>query len=431
MQTSLEILQGLKRRLTITIPSETFAKEYENAVKRIANKAKVDGFRKGKVPDKIVRERFGSDILEETGNKLINNSLYEAYQKEAVVPVSTPEVDLIQAELGKPFEYAANLEVAPTIEQIHFDNVAIEKTQAQVTPAEIDLAINNMAEQFGAFQLKEGPCAAGDRITIDFEGSIDGVPFAGGAAKGHAFILGAGEMIPGFETDIIGMKAGEEKTITVTFPENYHADLASKEAQFKITLHKAEEKVPAIVDESLVTRLGIATGNLDELKAEVSKTLTVQLNKTLRAELHKKIFDQLLELNPIEVPESLVHEEIHHLMDDAKKRFQQMTGQKDVPDLPHDMFRAEAEKRVRISYLIVKLVEQNDIKPDQAEIRKLAEEMAASYENPNEVRDHFLSDKQYYRNLENMVIENAVAALLLDKAKVTLVEKPYAEVVKQ
>lgn len=429
MQTSLEVLAGLKRRLKIILPSEVFSAQHEKSIKKIASKAKVDGFRKGKVPEKVLLTRFAHEILEEAINNLVHSSLYEAYQKEEIVPVSQPVIDIIQAELGKPFEYTAEFEIAPKIEKVNFAEVAIEKIVTEVGTEQIDASIQNMAQQFGAFELKEGSCAEGDRVTIDFIGSIDGVLFDGGQAEGYAFILGKGQMLPEFEAGVLGMKAGDEKTIDVTFPENYHADLAGKCAQFKVTLHQVEEKVAAPIDEALAKRVGIASGDVDQLKEEVKKALVLELNKKLREDLHKKIFDKLVELNQIEVPDNLVHEEIHYLMEDAQKRFQEMTGKKEALNLPHEMFTEQAKKRIQTSYLIAKLVEVHDLKPDTAEIRKLAEEMAASYENPTQVRDHFLTDKKYYRNLENMVIENAVVSVLLDQAVVTTIEKSYAEVI--
>jgi len=429
MQTSVEILAGLKRRLKIIVPSEVFSVQHEKSIRKIASKAKVDGFRKGKVPEKVLLTRFAHEILEETINNLINSSLYEAYQKENIVPVSQPVIDIIQAKLGEPFEYTAEFEIAPIIDQVNFADVAIEKIVATVGAEQIDASIQNMAQQFGGFEPKEGPCVSGDRVTIDFAGSIDGQPFDGGQAENYAFILGQGQMIPEFEAGILGMKAGDEKTIDVTFPENYHADLANKLAQFKITMHKVEEKVAIPVDEALAKRVGIASGDVNQLKEEVKKALVLELNKKLREDLHAKVFDKLVELNQIEVPENLVQEEIHYLMEDMQKRFETMTGQKQKLELPQEMFSEQAKKRIQTSYLIAKLVELHDLKPDTAEIRKLAEEMAASYENPAQVRDHFLNDKKYYRNLENMVIENAVVSVLLSQAAVTTVEKPYAEVI--
>jgi trigger factor len=428
MQVNLENKQGLKRHLEITLPADIFLTKHKAVLERTAKKAKIDGFRKGKVPVKIVAERFAEAIFEETVDDLINKSLYEAFTQEKVFPVDRPTIKSVQAKEGEPLTYVAEFEVAPTIEVINFDDVSIEKVDAEITDADIDFAIAAIAEQAGAFVLKEGACANDDRITFDFEGSIEGEKFAGGTAKNHVMVLGKGEMIPGFEDAIVGMKAGDEKIIDVTFPEDYQADLAGKLAQFKINLSKVEEKKVAEVDAALAKRAGVTSGDLEEFKQEIRKALARELNTRLRSDLHKTVFDKLLELNPIDVPDSIVHKEIHHLMDEAKERFKKMTGQTNIPDLPHELFKPQAVNRVRNSYLMLKLVEDNQLKPDATAMRLIAEEMAASYENPIQVRDFFLSDKEHRRNLENFVLEDLIVEHLLQKATVETVKKSYSEV---
>ena len=238
-------------------------------------------------------------------------------------------------------------------------------------------------------------------------------------------------MIPGFEDQIVGMKAGDEKVITVTFPENYMEDLAGKEAQFKINLHIVEKYEGAEVNAELVKKVGVKSGDLEELKAEIKKTLQRELKNKLHQEVQTAVFDKLVELNPLELPESVVHDEIHVLMNQAKERFKKMFGGKMPPnfDLPHDMFRDEAKKRVLLSYLLIKIIEDQKIKADSEAVQALAEEMAASYENPTQVRDHFLRNKEQLNHLQNMVVESAVLDYLLGLATVNPVKKTYKEVV--
>jgi len=427
MQTQLEVKEGLRRHLTVTVPAETFKNKREEVLKKFSKKAKIQGFRPGNAPKDIVAKNYASEISGQVMDDLLSSTLPEAFQKEGVFPVSRPNVESIKADEGKDFEYMVSFDVAPTIEDVKFDNVSIDKIIVEIKPDDIDRVLEGMTKQFGTYVAKDGPAANGDQVIIDFEGSVDGEKFEGGTATNYPMTLGAGQMIPGFEEGILGMKAGDEKVIDVTFPEQYHADLAGKKAQFKIKVNEVKALQAAEMNAELVKKLGVASGDLAQLKEEINKALTRELKRKLQQDLHKDVFDKLLALNSIEVPESVVHDEIHALMDEAKERYKRMTGQKTAPDFSHDMFKDQAKRRVTNSYLIMKLIEQNQLKADPIKIREMAEEMAASYENPEQVRDYYLNNKEQYKNLENLALEDAVVELLLSKAKVNNVEKSYKD----
>lgn len=427
MQATLEKREGLKRGLKVTLPGADFKKKHQEVLNKKAQKAKIQGFRPGKAPLEIVSKHYGAEIWDAVVDELISSSLMKAFESEKVYPVNRPSIENLQAKDGSDFEFTAVFEVAPTVEKVNVDGIEVDQVVSTVKAEDIEKVLQNMQQQFGTYEAKDGPAANGDRALIDFEGSINGEKFEGGSATKYPIVLGAGQMIPGFEEGIVGMKAGDEKIVTVTFPENYHADLAGKKADFKIKLHQVETLKPAELNSDFVKRLGVASADVAELKEEIEKTLTRELQKKLRQDLHQLIFEKLAEANELELPESMVHEEIHHLMADAKKRFQQMTGKKDVPDFPHEMFADQAKRRVKNSYLIMKLVEQNQLKADPATIRALAEEVAASYENPDQVRDYYLNNKEQYNHLESLALEDAVVNYLLTKVKINKVEKAYAD----
>jgi trigger factor len=428
MQAILEKREGLKRGLKVTLPGADFKKKHKEVLNKKAQSAKISGFRPGKAPLEVVSKYYGSEIFEKVVDELISTSLMQAFEQEKVYPVNRPNIEDLKAKDGDDFEFTAVFEVAPTVDAVKFDDVMIDKVEAKIKPEDVEKVLTNMQQQFGTYVAKEGPAANNDRVVLDFEGSIDGVKFDGGTATQYPIVLGEGQMIPGFEEGIVGMKAGDEKVLTVTFPENYHADLAGKKADFKIKVHQVETMKPAELNEDFVKRLGVANGDIAELKQEIERTLTRELNKKLRQDLHQLVFDKLAEVNDLELPESVVHEEIHHLMADAQNRFRQMTGKKDVPEFPHEMFADQAKRRVKNSYLILKVIEENQLKADAAVIRTLAEEIAASYENPEQVREYYLNNKDHYRQLESLALEDAVVNYLLTKAKINAIEKAYSEV---
>lgn len=431
MQASLEKNEGLKRKLTISFPSADLEQEIGTILKKRAKTAKIDGFRPGKAPMDLVEKYYRSAAFEQAFDRKVSETLVKAFEQEKVEPVNRPEVNILDPQSEQEIRFEASFEVAPEVSKVEF-NGEIEKIVSEVGDADVEQVITNLRKQFGSFEPVDDAAKEEDKLVFDFKGFINDEAFAGGEAKNFELVLGSKQMIPGFEEALLGAKPGDSRVINVTFPENYHADLAGKEAKFETTVHRVLRMVPAELNDQLFKKLGVKEGGLEKLQAEIRKTLTRELNKMLDKNFHEKIFDRLLELNAIDVPGSVVHDEIHQLMHEAEERFASMYGMKkdQMPKFPHDMFEPQALRRVRLAYLVRALIKLNDLKADQTAIRQAAEELAESYENPAKVVQHYLGDKKLSAELANYVLEGEVVKLLAAKANVKDKKVPYADVSK-
>lgn len=427
MAARLDVKEGLQRALHITVPAQEWQEHASKLLTQRAKSAKIDGFRPGKAPFTVVKKIYGPAMEEKALDELISKHLVAACQANEVVPVSRPVIDALTAEPHKDVEFTAVFEVEPTIDKVHFEGAAVEKVVSEVADQDVDKVIDNLREQLGRFVECAEAAQNNDRVTIDFCGYVDGEAFEGGKAEGFPLVLGKGQMIPGFEEPLLGMKAGESKRIAVTFPDNYPAPLTAKAAEFDITVHKVERHEKVELTEDFFHMLGVKDGQLSTLQAEIRATLEREMTKTLRNMLRDQVFNKLLEVNDILVPEAEVHHEIHQLMDQAKARFKEHNPKQTMPELPHDMFKPEAEKRVKLGYLVRALIRLADLKVDDSDVRLLAEEMAAVYENPAEVIRYHMDDQQRYQQLKALALEYKVVQHLLDLAQVTEKKVAHAD----
>lgn len=430
MAAKLDIKEGLQRSLHVTVPSTEWSQKTTELLNKRVKTAKIQGFRPGKAPLTVVKQHYGASIREQALDELVSKHLFEACKTVDVNPITRPTIEALSAEPEQDIEFTASFEVEPTIEAVQFEGVALEKVVSEVTEADVDKVIANLQTRFGEFTVADVAAAASHRLTLDFLGFIDGVPFDGGKAEGFQLVLGEGRMIPGFEDAILGLKAGDEKRIQVTFPTDYHAALAGKDAEFDIKIHQVEVHTPTELNETFCRSLGVSDGQVATLKAEIRATLERELHKTLRNMVREQAFNKLLEVNTLDVPKAEVHDEVHQLMKQAKERFKEMTGgQKDTPDFPHSMFEAEAMKRVKIGYLVRALIRLANIDINDADVRSLAEELAGPYENPAEVVRYHMDDKDRHNQLRALALEYKVVQHLLQLATVTEKHVPHAELV--
>jgi len=432
MQVVLESPSALERQFTITIPTGDVEIEFESKLKETTRRVRIDGFRPGKVPASVVRQRYGQAIRQEIVSDLMEKALGQALSEHDVKPVGSPRIEDVNFEDGADFSFKAIFEVFPEIEPTLLDGKEIEQKACKIGASDVKEMIATLREQRKGW--KESARAAakeGDRATINFEGFIDGEAFEGGQANDHMLVLGTGQMIPGFEDGIIGMKKGESKDLEVTFPAEYHAEeLKGKPAIFKIELTKLERGELPTIDEEFIKSFGVESGTEDDFKAELKQQMQRELSMTLKNLNKTAVFDALLEANAdTPVPQSAIKSEIHTLKHQAVERFG--GGQQfDPHQLPDDLFTEQAERRVRLGVLLGATVKHLELKPDHDRVRALVEEMASAYDTPEEVINYYYSNDENLRQVEALAIEEQVAEALLAKANTKAIEMSYADVMK-
>ncbi len=432
MQVVLESPSALERQFTITIPTGDVETEFEAKLAETAKRVRIDGFRPGKVPAKVVRQRYGQAIRQEIVSDLMEKSLGEALSEHDVKPIGQPKIDDVKFEEGSDFSFKATFEVFPELDPILVDGDEIEQTTCKVGAADIKEMIATLREQRKSW--KESARAAskeGDRVTINFEGFVDGEAFDGGKGEDHALVLGSGAMIPGFEDGIVGMKKGDSRDIEVTFPEDYQAEeLKGKAATFKIEVTKLERGELPTVDEAFIQSFGVESGDEKDFKAELKEQMQRELSLTLKNMNKTKVFDVLLEKNAdTPVPESAIKSEIHTLKHQAVERFG--GGQQfDPHQLPDELFAEQAERRVRLGILLGATVKKLGLAADPDRVRALIDEMAAAYDDAEQVVNFYYSNDENLKQVEALAVEEQVAEKLLESAKARTIDMSYADVMK-
>ena len=432
MQVVLESPSALERQFTITIPTGDVETEFEAKLAETAKRVRIDGFRPGKVPAKVVRQRYGQAIRQEIVSDLMEKSLGEALSEHDVKPIGQPKIDDVKFEEGSDFSFKATFEVFPELDPILVDGDEIEQTTCKVGAADIKEMIATLREQRKSW--KESARAAskgGDRVTINFEGFVNGEAFDGGEGVDHALVLGSGAMIPGFEDGIVGMKKGDSRDIEVTFPEDYQAEeLKGKAATFKIEVTKLERGELPTVDEAFIQSFGVESGDEKDFKAELKEQMQRELSLTLKNMNKTKVFDVLLEKNAdTPVPESAIKSEIHTLKHQAVERFG--GGQQfDPHQLPDELFAEQAERRVRLGILLGATVKKLGLAADPDRVRALIDEMAAAYDDAEQVVNFYYSNDENLKQVEALAVEEQVAEKLLESAKAKTIDMSYADVMK-
>ena len=432
MQVVLESPSALERQFTITIPNGDVETEFEAKLAETAKRVRIDGFRPGKVPAKVVRQRYGQAIRQEIVSDLMEKSLGEALSEHEVKPIGQPKIDDVKFEEGSDFSFKATFEVFPELDPILVDGDEIEQTTCKVGAADIKEMIATLREQRKSW--KESARAAskeGDRVTINFEGFVDGEAFDGGKGEDQALVLGSGAMIPGFEDGIVGMKKGDSRDIEVTFPEDYQAEeLKSKTATFKIEVTKLERGELPTVDEAFIQSFGVDSGDEKDFKAELKEQMQRELSLTLKNMNKTKVFDVLLEKNAdTPVPESAIKSEIHTLKHQAVERFG--GGQQfDPHQLPDELFTEQAERRVRLGILLGATVKKLGLAADPDRVRALIDEMAAAYDDAEQVVNFYYSNDENLKQVEALAVEEQVAEKLLESARGKTIDMSYADVMK-
>ncbi len=432
MQVSLETTSGLERRLTIGVPAEQVENEVENRLKDAARNVSIKGFRKGKVPMSIVKQRYGAGIRQEVVGDVISRSFYAAVQKENLKPAGQPAIQPKQLAVGKDLEYVAVFEVYPSVELSDVAAYEITRQKAEVTDADVDNMVEVLRKHQASWNKVERAAADGDQVNIDFVGTKDGVEFAGGKAEGHTLVLGSKSMIPGFEEGVVGMQAGEQKTIAVTFPEDYNSEeLKGAKAEFAITLNSVSEAVLPELKKEFFAKFGVEKGGEKQFRKEVKANMERELKNALKAKVKGQVMDALIASHQVDVPKALVANEIHVLRNQMMQRFGGQQQNFDVKSLlPDTMFQEEAQRRVTLGLIVGEVVKSAKLKPDTKRVKAMIEEIASTYQEPKEVVEYYSNNAELMAGVESAVLEDQVVDHILDKAKVADVETSYDEVIK-
>ena len=432
MQVSIETTSGLERRLTVNLPADVVEKEVDKRLQQAAKTVRINGFRKGKVPMKVVRQRFGAGVRQEVVGEVMSRSFYEAVQKEQVKPAGQPSIEAKNMTPGENLEYVATFEVYPEVELADLNEVTIERPVAEVTDKDVDNMIDVLRKQQSGWKETKRKAQKGDRVTIDFVGRKGGEEFEGGKAEGQQLVLGSGNMIPGFEDGIIGMKPGEEKEVEVTFPEDYQAEeLKGAEAVFTIKVTASEKpELPELNDEFFAA-YGVEEGGEEKFREEVRANMERELKNAALNKVKTQVMDQLFEKHQVEIPAALVAGEVRTL---RGQMIQQFGGQIKPEDaarmLPDAMFEDQAKRRVVLGLVVGEIVKENKINVDSDRVKAKVEELASTYQQPEEVVEYYFNNRELLAGVESVVLEDQVVDFVLDKAKVSEVESTYDDVIK-
>jgi len=415
MQVTVEAGEGLARRMTVELSADDVEQQVDQRLRDVARQARLPGFRPGKVPMRVLRQRFGDSVRGEVLGEMVQSSFVEAVSQEALKPAGQPEIEPDIDIDQRRYAYIASFEVLPQIELNDLSGKRIERPTAEVTDADVDSMIERLRTQRRTWEGVERPAQQGDRVTISFKGTIEGEPFDGGSAEDRQLELGSGGFIPGFESQLEGAAAGEERVVEVSFPEEYHnADLAGKPARFDVRVEAVEEPKLPDIDADFVAAFGIADGDEERFRADVRSNMERELRQRIDARVKEQIMDALIEVNPVELPEALLREEIASL----KGQTLQAAGGGGSLDLPDELFAEPAQRRVKLGLVIAEVVKSQGLSASPERVRALVEEAAASYERPQDVIDYYYADPQRLSSMEALAMEELVVARMLESAEV-------------
>ncbi|KAB2824054.1 trigger factor [Aliivibrio finisterrensis] len=429
MQVTVETKEGLERVLTITVPAANIEDAVNAELLNIAKNRRFDGFRKGKVPMKMVAKMYGSAVRNDKMGEVMQRHFIEAIIKDKINPAGAPTFAPVEFAEGQDLVFTATFEIYPEVTLQGLDKVVVEKPQVEVKDEDVAEMLETLRKQQSTWAEADVAAEDGTRATINFVGSIDGEEFEGGKADNFPLEMGQGRMIPGFEDGIKGKKAGEEVTIDVNFPEDYHAEnLKGKAAQFAITVVKVEARELPELNDEFVIKFG-AEGGVEGLKAEVRKNMERELAQAVKNKIKEQAINGLVEQNNIDVPSALIEQEVEVLRQQAVQRF---GGNADTaPELPRELFEEQAKRRVVVGLLLGEVIKTEELKADDEKVKALINEMASAYEDPTEVVAYYEGNEQMMNNMRNVALEEQAIDAILAKAQVSAKEVGFNELMNQ
>lgn len=427
MQVSVEATSQIERRVTFQVPAAEVDEAVEARLKDTAKNVRLNGFRKGRVPMSVVRQRYGRDVRDEVVGEVMRERYVKAITEENLNPAGFPNIEARVNESGKDLEFVASLEVYPEIELASIDGAEVERPVVEVTDADVDEMIETLRKQNASWQEVERAAQDGDQLTIDFEGFLGNEPFEGGSAEGHELVLGSASFIPGFEEQLVGAAAGDEKEVQVTFPEDYQAEhLAGQEATFKVKVHKVSAQQLPEVDAEFIQRFGVEGDDVEAFRAEVKKNMTREAKQAVDNRVKQQVLEALKQANEVPVPQALVQQETDALKRQAAQQFG-LGEDFDVSQLPNELFADQAKGRVQVGLLLAEVIKANELEASDDEIRARVEELAEQYQEPQQVVDYYMGNDQLKTQVKSAILEEKAVDHLLEQATVKDVTMSYQE----
>ncbi len=427
MQVSVETTSQIERRITIQVPAAEIDEAVSTRLKDTAKNVRLNGFRQGRVPMAVVRQRYGDSVRNEVVSEVMRERYVRAITEEGLNPAGFPQIEPTTNQAGQDLEFVAVMEIYPQVELASIEGTEVERPVVTVSDADVDEMIDTLRKQNAAWEDVEAAAADGDQVTIDFQGFLGDEPFEGGSAEGHALVIGSNSFIPGFEEQLIGAKAGEEKTISVTFPSDYQAEhLAGQEATFKVTVHKVSSQALPAVDAEFIARFGVEDGDEAKFRAEIKKNMTREAAQAVDNRVKQQVLDALKKANDIPVPSALVQQETDGMKRQAAQQFG-LGEDFDVSQLPNELFEAQAKGRVQVGLLLAEVIKANELDADDDAIKAKVEELAEQYQDPSEVVDYYMGNEQLKTQVKSAILEEKAVDKLLEQTNVKDVEMSYQQ----
>lgn len=414
MDVTVESTGTLERRMRVELPVAPIEQQVDSRLKSVGRTAKIKGFRPGKVPAKVVRQRYGQQVREEVLSEVLQKSYTAAVTQEKLNPAGGPKIET-EDDNGKTFAFTATFEIMPEIKLKNLEKIKIENPDVTIGDEDVDDMLMNLRKQKATWESVDRKSADGDRVVIDFVGKLKGEAFPGGEGKEHPVVLGAGQMLPDFEKGLMGVKEGDETTFKVKFPKEYHAeDLAGKKADFEIIVHRVEGEILPELNDEFAESFNVSEGGLEQFMTDVRENMDREADQKAKADVREQVMNGLLESNPIDIPNTLKHQEMHALQKEAMQRL----GVEDPEQAPPlDNFAEGAEKRVALGLLLRQVIVDKEITVDEAMMRARVEEMCAGYENADDMVNMYMSNPQVMQQVEPMVVEQQAVNWIIDNGK--------------
>lgn len=425
MQVSVSTTQGLERRIEVAVPAERVSAEIEGRLKQIARTARLKGFRPGKAPLNVVRKQYGEQVQGEVVSELFRQSFGEAISTQNLKPATDPRIESLSAEPGAEMRYTALIEVFPEFSIKPLTDLEVDRPSADITDADLEAMLETMRKQRPEFNAVEREAGEGDRVTVDFEGRIDGETFQGGTATGIPFVIGQGRMLKEFEDGVKGAKAGDEKSVTVNFPADYGSEqVAGKTAIFSVKVTAVEEQKLPELDDTFCEAFGITEGGVEALRKEVRESMEREMANAIRNRVRTQVLDKLHDANPIEVPKGMIAEAVQSMQVDMARRM----GIKDPKQLPaSDGLQEPARRRVALGLVVGEIIREQDLKVDRARVNERLTELVGDYPNADEMRRQYLQNAEAMRQIESAVLEDQLIDYVLTQAKVNSQPSTFSE----
>ncbi len=421
MQVSVESTSALERKVRVELPEDQISSAVSNRLQNMVKTTKIQGFRPGKVPLKVIQGRYGDQVRKEVVGELVQSSLYEAINQESLRPAGQPRIDELNDEVGKDLAYTAIFEIYPEVTLKPMTEIKVEKSVCEVSEKDVSGMIEMLRKQRRELKPVERAAKEGDIININFEGFIDGAAFEGGKAENHDLELGSKNFIEGFEEGLVGKSAGDEVSLDLKFPDEYGNEaLKGKQTEFKVKVNLVNETVLPKIDASFMEQFGVKDGKDETFNAEIRRNMEREVELTLRRQLKDKVFEALREANDVELPQALVANEQHRVKHELEDRLkQQGLDSGAIGGADASLFTEQAEKRVSLQLIVGEIIKQNELKADPAKVRGMIEQAASGYEDPNSVVNWYYSDQKNLAEVEALALEDGVVDWVLAHANVT------------